>query len=208
MEFAILFYFHKEVCCDVIFDTLTSAKISSIHSFKRMGQHDSEPTGKRYRRGAAVKYRHPKFHVASMPEDLASIKRRTCPSTEKQQLMSALKEAKMTQSEVNSETLELKSLISSLKKQVADCMEKASTEAKHVLQVEGRNNVVKPVDNAASQPLKDACHLSAAHSKPCIYSDLLMDIVHTLGLDNPDSSHMLIDAAEFKQPQSGVVVAV
>ena len=52
-----------------------------------MGEHETQPSRKRFKKGSAVKYRHPMFHRDSTPETLMKITRRTTPLQELQEVI-------------------------------------------------------------------------------------------------------------------------
>ena len=65
-----------------------------------MGAHESEPSGKRFRRGSAIKYRHKDFRLESTPQILNKIKRKTCPTDEMLALTKNIKESRQTESDL------------------------------------------------------------------------------------------------------------
>jgi hypothetical protein len=73
------------------------------YSFERMGEHETQPSRKRFKKGSAVKYRHPMFYQDSTQESLMNIVRRTTPTQQRKVLA---KELKMTRFEASQHTLQ------------------------------------------------------------------------------------------------------
>ena len=63
-------------------------------SFQRMGQNESKPSGKRFRKGTPIKYVHPLFKKNTTLAVLQSIKRRTRPNNERQVLLKKIEQSK------------------------------------------------------------------------------------------------------------------
>ena len=185
-----------------------------------MGEHESAPSGKRYRRGTPIKYRHPGFHISSTASELAGIKRRTCPSNEKQMLSAALKQARARESQMNLEVLRLeqrikqaRSDIATRKKALHDYLTQGDLSsgpalrpltptpaltsedhnAKHNEGIdESGNEAEKEKETASEQraPRLDA-DAEGHDAVACSYNDQLSDIILSAGLDESEISDAL-----------------
>ena len=85
-----------------------------------MGAHESEPSGKRFRRGSAIKYRHKNFRLESTPQVLNKIKRKTCPTDEMLALTKSTKESRQTESDLGLQYKRFMDILQALKSEIDD----------------------------------------------------------------------------------------
>jgi len=85
-----------------------------------MGAHESEPSGKRFRRGSAIKYRHKDFRLESTPQILNKIKRKTCPTDEMLALTKNIKESRQTESDLGLQHKRFMDILQALKSEIDD----------------------------------------------------------------------------------------
>ena len=85
-----------------------------------MGAHESEPSGKRFRRGSAIKYRHKKFRIESTPEVLNKIKRKTCPTEQTLELAKNVKEARQLEAHLGLQYKRFKDILHALTSEIDD----------------------------------------------------------------------------------------
>ena len=152
-----------------------------------MGEHEQKPSGKRYRKGSAIKYRHPNFHVDSTDEMLASIKRRTCPSNEKQKLTNSLKEAREEESRMVSKYLRLKRRIETIIKEI-EVRNKAFSDFTTSMTLLSSSEDVESLCKIVHEESSDKIENSTTESN---YNDQLSDIIMSHKLDERQISEAL-----------------
>ena len=103
-----------------------------------MGEHETKPSNKRYRRGSVVKYRHQDFTRGSTVEQLNNIKRRTCPTDSAKMLQKQLKDAR--ELEVNN-LLKHRRLINVLQALASEIHDRKKAQAKRQLDAPNNQNV-------------------------------------------------------------------
>ena len=174
-----------------------------------MGENEIKPSGKRYRRGTAIKYRHPAFHSSSTPEELASIKRRTCSSNEKQTLTMALKQARTREAQMALEVLRLNQRITAIQNDIMSRKKASSDSLTHGDLFSGpalRALTPTPPDEediaeGAAPKEKEGREAKGEQRAPkesvvdnagaSSYNDQLCDIILSAGLDDAEISDAL-----------------
>jgi len=83
-----------------------------------MGEHEEKASRKRFRKGSAIKYYHADFARDSTNKQLSSIKRRTCPSTERQHLSLQVKESRQNQTRLLLQYKRLNNIVKALHSEI------------------------------------------------------------------------------------------
>ena len=85
-----------------------------------MGEHETVPTRKRFKKGAAIKYNHPMFCRDSTQECLMNIVRRTTPTQQRKALVKELKKARKEASQNTLQYTRLQHVYQALQEEIAN----------------------------------------------------------------------------------------
>jgi hypothetical protein len=157
-----------------------------------MGEHETQPSKKRFKKGSAMKYRHPMFYRNSTQASLTTIVRRTTP-TQKRKVLA--KDLKIIRCEASHHTLQytrLQHIYQALQDEIKNRQNAAEVKAK--VQLEEKVNV--NAEYAQEQKRKKARLLATPTVTPPVISvtavtppvvsvsnDTLLDRVDSLDWD-------------------------
>ena len=153
-----------------------------------MGEHEKKPSGKRFRRGSAIKYRHPEFRASSTAAQLAKIKRRTCPSDEKQALRAALKREQERESLLRLKLRRLDQRVDALRCDIESHKAKIMVQDSLFLKPEIRPLSPMPLDQPRQPESMDRLAVDDINLD---YNDRLGEIIHSTGIDEDQISDVL-----------------
>ena len=91
-----------------------------FNSFKRMGEHETVPSRKRFNKGSAIKYQHPMFYRDSTQDSLMNIVRRTTPTQQRRALVKELKKIRKEASQNTLVYTRLQHVYQALQEEIVD----------------------------------------------------------------------------------------
>ena len=97
-----------------------------------MGEHETQPSKKRFKKGSAMKYRHPLFYRNSTKENLMTIVRRTTPTQQRKVLAKDLKIIRCEASHHNLQYTRLQHIYQALQSEIEDRQNAAEAKAKAI----------------------------------------------------------------------------
>ena len=171
-----------------------------FNSFERMGEHETTPTRKRFKKGAAIKYQHPMFHRDSTQECLMKIVRRTSPTQQRRALVKELKKARKEASRNTLQCTRLQHVYQALQDEIVV----RQTAAKAKAQAEAK---AKEEDEQEQEQQRKKARILATPpaTQPDVsaLNDTLLNRVDRVDSIDWDETMKLLDATSDEMLQSG-----
>jgi hypothetical protein len=159
-----------------------------------MGEHETRPTRKRFKKGAAIKYQHPMFHRDSTQECLMNIVRRTSPTQQRRALVKELKKARKEASQNTLQYTRLQHVYQALQDEIK--VRQIATKAKAQAEAKARGEDEQEEQEQEQQRKKPRILAPPPATQPDVsaLNDTLLNRVDRVDSIDWDETMKLLDA--------------